>query len=681
MTDHIPTLNAAIAYARRGWPVVPVPFRKKGPTLRGWQRLRLTEADLPQHFNSQPMNIGVLLGEPSGLIDVDLDAPEAVKLAPSLLLPTGCIFGRKSKPASHRLYTGSINGQATLKFTGPSGDCLVELRCTGGQTIFPGSVHPSGEPVEWELDDEPQHVDVVQLLAAVRELAAACLLLRRYPVQGSRHDFALGLAGGLIRAGWSVLKVEHYIEVIAEAAGDDEVEDRVRVVADTKAAIDASESVTGWPSVSEIIDGVGPKEQYTARIRRHLNMDRKQTPDNSAQALPTTKTETEPDDRLRVIDLSEVTPQEIEWLWDRRFPLGKFSLVAGTQGLGKSFFVLDMTARISRGTSWPDTPDVENPKGSVILLSAEDAWADTVVPRLNWAGADLSRVKAIDGVAEVDHSGDRLFDIQRDLPRLETLLDDLGDARLIVLDPLDSYLGENVNPNKTTDVRRVLQPLIKLAEEHNVAVIGVAHLNKGADLSALYRVLGSVAYTSIARASWLIAKDPDDPLRRLLLKLKFNLAIAAPNVAFSLERGQVLWHPGTVDIDADEALRSKGDDDDNAPTRIDEAVTFLRQALSRGSQRSTEVQRWAKENDIAPSTLKRAKAKLGVESEAKWSGDKTVWYVSLPEEGELTTDTLTDPHGPDGPDGPDGRVDHIDHIDHQRGSGGQTVQTVESGAT
>lgn len=260
--------EAAIAYIRRGWSVVPIPFRQKGPAIKEWQNLRLIEADLLQHFNSQPMNVGVLLGEPSGLIDIDLDASEAAKLARNLLPPTGSIFGRKGKPSSHRLYTSAVGKKTTERFTGPAGDSLVEIRGTGAQTIFPGSVHPNGEPIEWELDDDPQHVDLPQLVMAVRELAAAALLLRMYPSQGSRHNFVLGLAGGLLRGSWSVSKIERYIEVIATAAGDEEVESRILQVTSTKAAIDRGDKATGWPSLSELIDGAGPKAQYVDRIRQ-----------------------------------------------------------------------------------------------------------------------------------------------------------------------------------------------------------------------------------------------------------------------------------------------------------------------------------------------------------------------------------------------------------------------------
>ena len=266
-------LAIATAYVRRGWWVVPIPLKEKAPRLAGWQNLRLAGSDLLSSFSGPPMNIGVLLGEPSGIVDVDLDAPEAAKLAVELLPPTDSIFGRNGSPASHRLYKATINGRPSVKFTGPAGDSLVEVRSTGSQTLFPGSVHPSGDWIDWDTNGEPQNVDLPELETAVRELSAACLLRRRYPESGSRHDFALGLAGGLLRAGWSVPRVERFVEVIAEDAGDEEVADRVRVVAGTKRIIDRGGAVTGWPSLGKLIDGSGGKEKYVDRVRQLLRVD------------------------------------------------------------------------------------------------------------------------------------------------------------------------------------------------------------------------------------------------------------------------------------------------------------------------------------------------------------------------------------------------------------------------
>lgn len=141
-------LDTAIRYTRRGWTVLPVPFRSKNPGFDGWQKLRLTEADLRHRFNGQPQNIGVLTGEASRwLIDVDLDRPLAVELAGEFLPPTPAVFGRKSKPRSHWLYyvTGPLK---TKKFRSKSAGMIVEVRGTGCQTVVPPSVHESGESIE-----------------------------------------------------------------------------------------------------------------------------------------------------------------------------------------------------------------------------------------------------------------------------------------------------------------------------------------------------------------------------------------------------------------------------------------------------------------------------------------------------------------------------------------------------
>ena len=163
-------LNMAVSYARRGWSVIPIPFRSKNPERAGWHQLRLSADDLKHSFGDRPHNIGVLLGEPSGwLIDVDLDHELAVTLAPDFLPATGSIFGRPGKPRSHWLYHAA-HSIATRQWRLPDRKMVVELRSTGGQTLFPGSTHPNGEVVKWDRNDEPAIVDPPSLCAQLAAL-------------------------------------------------------------------------------------------------------------------------------------------------------------------------------------------------------------------------------------------------------------------------------------------------------------------------------------------------------------------------------------------------------------------------------------------------------------------------------------------------------------------------------
>src|SRR5262249_51470909 len=146
-------------------------------------------------FFSEPCNVGILLGENSGgLVDVDLDSSEAISLAPHFLPATGAIFGRMSKPRSHHLYRVKP-APATTRFCDIGGSCLVELRSTRAQTVFPPSTHPSGETIEWCVLKEPAQVDGEKLMRSVSLLAGGVLLVRHYPLEGSRQDLALALSG------------------------------------------------------------------------------------------------------------------------------------------------------------------------------------------------------------------------------------------------------------------------------------------------------------------------------------------------------------------------------------------------------------------------------------------------------------------------------------------------------
>jgi len=178
MSETVQTpFHAATEYTRRGWRVVPIPYRSKNPGIRGWQTLRIDESELRRHFNGRPQNIGVLLGEPSGwLIDVDLDHLRAVDLAADFLPLTPAIFGRAGKPRSHWLYHVSAPVK-TKKFRSRSAGMVVELRSTGAQTVVPPSTHESGEAILWEDEAaEPAVVPPGELLSAVEQLATAVLV-------------------------------------------------------------------------------------------------------------------------------------------------------------------------------------------------------------------------------------------------------------------------------------------------------------------------------------------------------------------------------------------------------------------------------------------------------------------------------------------------------------------------
>lgn len=192
-------LDAALDYHQRGLRVTPVKYRNKAALLDNWRHQELDENTIKANFEGIPRNVGVVLGEASGdLVDVDLDSLEAIALGDILLPDTKAVFGRKSKPRSHRLYYAP--GAASKAFKDIDGTMILELRANGGQTVFPPSVHASGEYIEWDDENgmpQPPRVDAEELEGACRERATAALIARHLPPRG-RHVFALPLIGYLL---------------------------------------------------------------------------------------------------------------------------------------------------------------------------------------------------------------------------------------------------------------------------------------------------------------------------------------------------------------------------------------------------------------------------------------------------------------------------------------------------
>lgn len=339
-----------------------------------------------------------------------------------------------------------------------------------------------------------------------------------------------------------------------------------------------------------------------------------------------------------IVRVGDVQRQAVRWLWPGRVPLGKVSLLAGDPGLGKSMLTLDMGARLSTGRPWPDAPDTTTEPGGVIILSAEDDVADTIRPRLEAAGADLSRVHVLNGVEFQAKGGQpktvRVFRLDRDLPVLDKAIAQTPGCRLVIIDPITAYLG-HTDSHVNAEVRAVLAPLKEAAERHDVAIVGVAHLNKSSTTPAQYRVSGSLAFTAAARAVWLIVKDPDNPTRRLMLPGKNNLAPDGTGLGYTiiespdLSGGPVLaWEPAPVMLSVDDALAPDADSDGRGALR--EAAAWLREALADGPVSVKDLQGWAKDAGLGWSTLKRAKGVLRAVSRKRGPMVGGAWEWALP---------------------------------------------------
>jgi bifunctional DNA primase/polymerase-like protein len=246
--------KAVKRFLEKGWRFVPIPPNEKAPKIKGWPNLRIEKAEFDKYF-SEDSNIGLLTGEPSGgLMDVDLDCPQAVELAPEFLPYTGRVHGRKSKPKSHRWQIADpIPASEKYCDVGKDGTCLLELRSTGQQTVVPPSVHPSGELIEWDSRKRPAKVDGGELRSATARLAAATLFARHWPSKGSRNAAAMALAGTLLRAGRDEIEVGDFVAAVARAAGDEEWASRKATARSTRKRLDKDEPATGRQRLAEVM--------------------------------------------------------------------------------------------------------------------------------------------------------------------------------------------------------------------------------------------------------------------------------------------------------------------------------------------------------------------------------------------------------------------------------------------
>ena len=331
------------------------------------------------------------------------------------------------------------------------------------------------------------------------------------------------------------------------------------------------------------------------------------------------------DGQLDTVVLSEIEMKSVEWLWKDKFPKRKLSLLVGNTSAGKSYFTTMMMARVSQGKPWPTEPSFRVERGSVILLTAEDDLEDTVAPRIAYHKGDLSKVIAIQGTRVRGET--KWFDLAADAKRLEEKIKEIGDVRLIIIDPVTSYVGPTVDTHRDRDVRGMLNPLVALAMRQDVAILGIVHLNKSQDLQAIYRVSGSMAFVAAARAVWLVAQDKADPELRHFAPMKCNLTARPVGFSFRIQDDQVVIDLQSSPPDVEELTDSRKP---RPAKKIEEAKSFLREILKDGPMLAKEVTRAAKMEDITERTLKDAREQLRVRS-AKGCGVNLGWSWYLAE--------------------------------------------------
>lgn len=323
---------------------------------------------------------------------------------------------------------------------------------------------------------------------------------------------------------------------------------------------------------------------------------------------------------LKLIHMEDVVSKEVEWLWYPYIPYGKITIIEGDPGEGKTTLVLKLAAALSRGLPLPCDDDKEYEPIHIIYQTAEDGIEDTIKPRLEKAGADCSMIRVID---ETDKELSMTDD------RLEQAIIETG-ARLIILDPIQAYIGATVDMHRANEIRPVLKHLGIIAEKHNCAIILIGHMNKASGSKSTYRGLGSIDIQATARSVLLVARLRDKPNIRIMAHDKSSLAPAGDAIGFEMTGDNGMVCIGPYDITIDELLSGN---EGRGKKKLDIAENFIKEYF--GSNKvipSNEIMMEAAKRSIKRNTLLSAKKKLGITSDKEKAEDGTIyWTWIMPE--------------------------------------------------
>jgi hypothetical protein len=621
-------LDAAVAYARHGWYVLPLHHivrsrcscgdpecRSPGKhprTTNGLNEATTDEATIRVWFRRWPnANVGIACG-PSGLVVLDKDPRHGGEASFEALHAD---LGASTFDTLTHLTGG---GGAHYIFRAPPevvsaigsranalGDEYpgTDVRAGGGYIVAPPSRHISCASYERELSSPDEPAELPQRLAAMlisaqkRKAIASADGAERI-AEGTRHDRLFRAACALRHHGANAETIGEALSAMNAQCDSPLPERELRALArDVTARYD--------PGATLPISG-GQRPALT----------------RDAGGAPS----------LDIVRLADVASEAVEWLWSSRVPRAKVTLLVGDPGAGKSFASLAVAAAVTNGAPLPGDDDHRLP-GNVLLWNGEDGIEDTIRPRAEKAGVNLQRLHVIRGGFD-ERGAPRPFALA-DVARLGDELRQIGDVRMVVIDPV-SVLLAGVDTHIDAEVRSTLQPLVELARGQRVAVVVVLHLKKGEAERIVYRVGGSIGFVALARSVLLVGADEDG--RRAIAPVKSNLCAAPQPVEFSIDgEGRWWWGQANDDLSAEHLLRK------NPPERgaaVREAIEFLEETLADGPRPTAEVEAEARGCGITDKTFERARKKRGVKSRRVGGvGDKGKWVLDLPKSAKDATST------------------------------------------
>ncbi|MCL2573275.1 MAG: AAA family ATPase [Defluviitaleaceae bacterium] len=331
----------------------------------------------------------------------------------------------------------------------------------------------------------------------------------------------------------------------------------------------------------------------------------------------------------QLICLADIEPKAMRWLYYPYIPLGKLTILRGDPGCGKTSFALQIAANFSQGRLQPGQKEGYNPieeedlhlcVGNVLYLTAEDDIEDTILPRLIKADADRVRITTVneDTLAEPLSFTSSAF---------KDLIKQSG-AHLVIVDPIQAFMGAKVDAHRANEVRPVFTHLRRLAKRYNCAIVIIEHLNKNMNGNPMYRGLGSIDVTAAARSILYLGSNDQDPTQKGVVHIKSSGRPEGDIIGFTIDKGGFRWNPDSA-ITKEQIFGSSLSKKEGDSSAIDIACLFLEEQLKQYDRSCNDLRVLALPFNISDATLRRAREKLGVKTYKKWEGGKQQSFWSL----------------------------------------------------